>query len=119
MGPTYESRIKVMSRTQLFGTGATAATVGVLPAGCRIIGIEVLVETADNAGTSAVVDIGISGTTQKYAANVDVTATGPASVTLLVPAHPTADETIIATLTEAGTAATAGEWDVVVKYLQP
>jgi len=118
MANEYDRKVRVLSVNQIFGTGASPVTVGVLPKSARIIDIKVLVETADNAGTSAVVDVGISGTANKYADNVDVTAIGSASVTYTPKAVPTADETIIATLTEAGTAATAGSWDVIVEYVQ-
>ena len=92
-------RKKVISADVTFGT--TTTTIGVLPSGSRITDIEALVVTANDAGTSASVEIGISGSVAKYEAGIDVTSTGKIATTVLTPAAPTADETIIATLTEA------------------
>lgn len=98
---------------------STTTTIGVLPAGARMIGIKALNTVANDAGSSAAIEIGIAGTVAKYEAAIDVkSATGDIAVTMLTPVVPTADETIIATLTEAGGAATVGSCTIVILYTQ-
>lgn len=105
--------------TFLGAAGAATTTIGALPAGARMISLKALVTVANDAGTSAVIEVGIAGAVAKYEAAIDVkTATGDVATTMLTPVVPTADEVIIATLTEAGTASTAGAATIVIEYIQ-
>lgn len=109
--------IKQINADVTFSAGTV--TIGALPAGCRMTAIKALVTVANDAGTSAVIEIGIAGTVAKYEASIDVTSLGDIATTMLTPVAPTADEIIIATLTEVGTAATAGACHIVIEYVQP
>ena len=80
--------------------------------------IKALVTEANDAGTSAVIEIGTSADADKYEDAIDVTSTGDIATTMLTPAEPTADEIILATLTEVGTASTAGRCVIVIEYIQ-
>lgn len=112
--------IKQISGTVTFlgGAGSSTFTIGALPAGCRMTAIKALVTVANDAGTSAVVEIGTSDDADKYEDAIDVTSAGDIATTMLTPAEPTADEEIIATLTEVGTASTAGTAIIVIEYIQ-
>ncbi len=110
-------RIKIIQAKVVFLS--TTTVIGTLPAGCRMTAIKALNVEANDAGTSAAIEIGITGAVAKYETGIDVkTAAGDIAVTMLTPVVPTADEIIIATLTEAGSTATAGSCTIVIEYTQ-
>jgi hypothetical protein len=94
-----------------------------LPAGAIIVGTDVLVETAFNAGTTNVVTVGTNTTTDNNiiaAGDVDETATGltqnvkPTGTAL---GKLSADAQVFAKYAQTGTAATAGKLYVMIKYV--
>ncbi len=116
----FEDRIKLLTANLTYADDGTAVEAGTLPANSKIIAIKCLVNTADDAGTTAIIDIGKSDDDNYWANDIDVkTAAGDISVTMLVPAILTADTVIEILLTEAGTAATAGDFDIIIEYVQP
>lgn len=89
-----------------------------LPHGAIVVSGFSSVLTASNGGTSDVIDVGISGTGNKYLNDDDAKSTG---ITALVPtgAPNSGGETIGVTRTEGGTAATAGVFALLVTYVLP
>jgi hypothetical protein len=98
--------------------GLVTVTVGTIPSGAVIIapisGVDV--NTVFNAGTNNRVNIGITGTTAKYAANSSLLTAGFVAMAVAVGHRVAADTTIIATLDVTGTAATTGDFDIVIAY---
>lgn len=95
--------------------------VGNIPANSILTQIRVLVGTAFNSGGADIIEVGISTDIDKYADNVDVSATGSASVTLLnvgAVISTTSPTAIYAKYTPANTSPTAGSAYVVVEYAQ-
>jgi hypothetical protein len=97
--------------------------VGTLPAGCIIVGTDVLITTAFNAGTTNVLTAG--GNSSSFndivaSGDVDETATGltqnikPTGSSL---GRLAADRDVYVMYAQTGTAASAGSADVIVKYI--
>lgn len=102
----------------------SATEIATLPKGATIVGMT-LIGTASNAGTSATLSIGNSGSGTAYVNARDVktagTGTGCMPLTLAVDTSTalTADTKVTATVTEAGTASSAGAWTLLVHYIFP
>jgi hypothetical protein len=94
-----------------------------LPAGAIILGTDVHIATAFNAGTTNVLTVGTNTTTDNNivaAGDVDETATGltqniKPTGTALGPLS--ADAQVFAKFAQTGTAATAGKAYVIIKYV--
>ena len=101
-------------------TDTTDTALFVLPSGCTPMMVLVLGSTASDAGTSAVVDVGVSGTSNKYGtANVKTNGATVSVVGTLMGTKLTSDVKITGKYTEAGTASTAGgDWVVMVGYVR-
>lgn len=94
---------------------ATPVSAIKLPYGAQVIGGAVIVDTAFNTGTSAVLDVGDSTTGNRYKNDVDLKTAG---VTALVPTGYVSDGAdILVTPALVGTAATAGKVRVQVTYV--
>lgn len=105
---------------QISGVVKYTDTAGVvlftLPPGSVPLRWTVNVTTAfNNAGTD-LLDIGKSGSTEFYAKDVDVSATGNTVVTSLNSDELTAMTAILATYTGSSTAATTGLATVILEY---
>lgn len=93
-----------------------------LPAGALIVGTDVYIGTAFNAGTTNVLTVGTSGVFTEIVAAADV-AEGSTGLTQNI--KPTgvmlgaiaSDTQVFASFTQTGTAATAGAAIVVIKYI--
>jgi hypothetical protein len=100
--------------------GATTKTVGVLPAGATILspisGVDVL--TVFNAATNNRLNIGITGTTAKYASNSSLLTAGFVAMAVAVGHTVTVDTPIIATLDVTGGSQTTGDCTVVIAYVK-
>lgn len=98
-------------------SGAVAALTVALPSNAIVVGGGVLVETAFNTGTSAVVDLGLAGGSASVLANdLDLKTTGFKPITgVFTPNYNGAAVTL--TLTGVGADATAGAGKVFVEYL--
>lgn len=112
------NEVKYISKAIAY-TNTTAFEVGQLPAGASIVRISVAVDTAFDAGTTNVVDVGISSDTDKFANDIDVSSAGIVAGTVAATAvQSTNDPTIITAIyVPSGTAATAGAGQVIVEYV--
>lgn len=95
--------------------------IGTLPAGAMVTGIQVVIDTAFNAGTNNNLTLGTTASGADIAASATVVAgtagakTSTAGLTLLL----TADTPVFAKYAQTGTAATAGKARVGIQYLAP
>lgn len=100
----------------------TAVKLGELPPNAVIHTINVNVAVAGNASGNDYVQIGTADSASRYAANVDVSSTGKASVTHTaytgLVESTTGSTAIYAIYEPGGTAATAGSFSVVVEYCE-
>lgn len=103
-----------------YNTVASGETVslGTIPSGAVITSVDVLVETAFNAGTTNVLIVGNASDDDAYlaAGDVDETATGLTRYSTKG-AKVSADTEILAEYTQSGTAASAGAATIIVHYV--
>lgn len=95
-------------------------TVGVLPAGAIVLRGYVAVQTAFNAATTNVLDIGTSGDDDGFATDLALGTVGVIPVDEMATSndwYSTAAVTVTCTYAQTGTAATAGVGHVVVEYV--
>lgn len=96
----------------------TTINMGVLPAGATILsavsGVDVL--TVFNAGTNNRLNIGITGTTAKYASNSSLLTAGFVAMAVAVGHTVDVDTPIIATLDITGTTPTTGDFTIVIAF---
>lgn len=98
---------------------ALTRVIGTVPAGANILSTKTVISTAQNAGTTNTLSV---GTTAGGTDLVNATAAGTATavVSTLAPSGKSllaADTTYYATLTQSGTAATAGIVEVILEYV--
>lgn len=95
----------------------TPVSMGKVPANAVITAVEVLVNTAFNAGTTNVLIVGTAADDDAYLAAGDVNeaATGYTRYTAKG-GMVTAETEILVEYTQSGTAATAGDADVIVEF---
>jgi hypothetical protein len=98
---------------------ALTRVIGTLPAGANLLSCKTIVSTAQNAGTTNTLSV---GTTPGGTDIVNAAAAGAATavVNTLAPSGKSllaADTTYYATLTQSGTAATAGVVEVILDYV--
>lgn len=103
---------------------ATGTGKQTLPAGAIIVGTDVIIQTAFNAGTTNVVTIGSNAATfNNIVAAADVDESGAVPLTQNIKPTGTAfgplaaDARVFAMYTQTGTAATAGRLTVIIKYI--
>lgn len=107
-------------------TDTTDTLAGYIDANARITSIEVNVSTAFNAGTTHVVDIGISSDIDAYVDGADLSSAGVVTVTPVASSDyinravidDDAPTGIYFKVIESGTAATAGAGVLTIKYAQ-
>lgn len=96
----------------------TTITLGTIPAGATILapisGVDVL--TVFNAGTNNRLNIGITGTTAKYASVLTLLTAGFVPMAVAVGHTVDVDTPIILTLDITGTAPTTGDVTIVIAY---
>jgi hypothetical protein len=105
----------------VFSDGAAQThTLGILRAGAMILGpiSGVQVITAFNAVTTNLLDIGITGTLERFASDLALgtVAFVPIDVTTALRVM-AVDTPIIATVAMSGTAATTGEAEIVIAFI--
>lgn len=100
------------------GTAATVQ-VGTLPAGCLVLETIVRVRTAFNAATTNVIIVGTSDDDDEFieAADVDESTAGTTFSARSAGLVMTSDTPVYVKYSQTGTAASAGEADVVVLYI--
>lgn len=98
----------------------TAFEVGKLPPNAFITDIKLIITTAFNAGGNDYVDVGTTGSANRYANDIAASSTGSASVTSTAywgyVESATEPTTINAIYVPAGSTPTAGVGRVVVNY---
>lgn len=103
-------------------TNTTAFDIGDLPPNSLITDIYVTVGTAFNAGGNDFVDVGISGTTNKFADNINVASVGrkePSALTNIGAVESATGSTRLqAIYVPSGTTPSAGSGYVHVEYVQ-
>ena len=105
-------------------TDTSAKDLFVLPAGSTPLALLIRGETASNAGTTAVLDVGITGTAEYFIADTSVLAAGGGASSNFKPmlkgrTQLTTDTTVTATYAESGTASTVGgPWTVGIFYIR-
>jgi hypothetical protein len=117
-------QLHYLRKTVTFADNGVPVVLGVLPAGAQIVNLisGVYIQTAFNAGTTNVLDIGTTADDDVYATDlalgtrafvaIDEAATATTVNTWLT----TADVTLTATVALSGTAATAGSAVVQIVY---
>jgi predicted membrane metal-binding protein len=92
-----------------------------IPAGSIILaplsGVDV--QTVFNAGTNNRLQIGISGAVSKYGLNVSMAALGFAPMAVAVGHKVTVETDILFTVDVSGTAATTGDAELVLAFINP
>ena len=107
-------------RKRITFADSAAVTVGVLPAGAVVLRGGVAVQTAFNAATTNVLDIGTSGDDDGFATDLALGAVGVIVADEMATSndwYSTSEQTITATYAQTGTAATAGVGFVWIEYL--
>lgn len=109
-------RLETNYNTASIGSGVSLGTV---PAGTIILPHHVNIKTAYNAGTTNVLEVGTSGTANKYVGSGDVDETTIAFTSNITTGcgEETSDTEIFVKFTETGTAATAGTSTVIIPFL--
>lgn len=102
-----------------FADNGNAVVVGTIPAGAAIIKpiSGAVVSTAFNAGTTNTLNIGTSANDDLYATLISIGATNFVALDENVSNVVAVDTEITATVVLTGTAATAGEAEVVIAYV--
>lgn len=95
----------------------TLALEVALPAGAIILGGGVLVQTAFNPGTSALLDVGDSATADRYKADVNLAAAAYTAFTG-VGYYNQAGRNVTLTAAVVGALPTAGKGRIIVTYAQ-
>jgi len=102
--------------------GTTTYNVGVIPANSQLLTTTIRVAVVSNAGGTATVSVGKTGTAQYLIANTNVKALGEtssiANAALDEADRFNADTQITATLISAGATATTGQVTVTFTYVQ-
>jgi len=111
--------VKYIQKAITFAS-TTSTSLGFLPPNAYVKNVQVIVPTAFNAGGTDLVDVGLGGTANNLADNVDVSATGNASVTSTATWGAVQSQTDQTEMTciyvPAGATPTAGAARVVVEY---
>ena len=112
----------VQYATVNFGADGSTTTIGTLPAGSQIFGVDIDVITAFNAGTTNTIKVGTVATPTQFVSATSVATAGRASVATTgnyvnwQNVGTTSDTTIIATFNQTGTVASAGQARVAIRY---
>lgn len=107
-------------------TDTTASIKAYLPKNSVLVGFYVIGSAVSNAGTSAVIDVGNTATSNEWVASYDVktaatgegySPVGAAAVGSAMGTPLTSDNPVYAKYTESGTASSAGgPWIVKIEY---
>ena len=125
-GQAYVSnQIHYIAKTITYADNGKTVTIGTIPSGALVLpGVSgIAVTTAFNGDTTNTSDIGISGTTTKYASALALGTLGWIELDVITEASgnsslTTAAETIIATVVSTASAS-AGSAVVVIAYILP
>jgi hypothetical protein len=109
-------------RNTLAYTDTTAKALFTIPAGAIIVGWVINVTTLFNSDGTDLVDIGVSGTQEKFAADVDVATAGLKTagvVAAQVGAVQATAQAVTAIYTNGGSAASTGAATIMVQFYIP
>lgn len=111
--------VHYLRKSITFADNGTAVTVGVIPAGATILkpASGVNVDVAFNAGTSNTLNIGTTADDNLYGTLLAVGSIAFVPLDEAVAMTVSADTTITATVVLTGTAATAGNGEVIIAYI--
>jgi hypothetical protein len=112
----------VTLRNTLAYTNTTAKALFTIPAGAYIVQWVLNVTTAFDSDGTDLVDIGITGTAEKFAADVDVAATGLKTtgvVAAQIGAVQATAQPVLGIYTNGGSAASAGAMTIMVQFYIP
>jgi len=113
--------IQFIEQDLVFGDDGTATLMGTLPANGVISALKVLTSVAFNSSGTDLVIIGTSGDDNRYATAIDVSSTGPASITQLntgVVESATNGTAIYCEYNQSVADASAGACKVIVEFIQ-
>ena len=115
----HTQQVTYIRKAITFDDNGTAVTVGVLPAGARILkpisGVDV--NEAFNAGTGNVLDIGTTADPDFFATDLALGTIAFVPLDVAVSQKLAAKTTITATVALTGTPASAGTAEVVIAYM--
>lgn len=115
---TWYNPVKSVSNTLLY-TDTTAKDLFELPGGAIPLRVTTTVTTAFNGSGTDLVDIGISGTANKYANDVDVSSAGTVAVVPLSNTEPlTVATTIQGIYVDSAGDASTGAATIIMEYLE-
>lgn len=125
-GQVYvQNMVHYLAKTITYADNGTTVTIGTLPAGAVVIpGISgIAVNTAFNGDTTNTSDIGITGSTTKYASALALGTAGWIELDVITEASASdlsnsADVDVIATVISTASA-TAGSATVILAYVVP
>lgn len=109
-------------RATLAYTDTAAKTLFTIPDGAVIVGWVLSVTTLFNSDGTDLVDIGVTGTAEKFAADVDVSSTGLKSTGIVaaqVGAVQSGAQVVKGIYTNGGSAASTGAMTILCYYFTP
>lgn len=119
----HTAQVHYLRKTITFGDAATTVTVGTIPAGALVLPAisGAYVTTAFTGDSTNTVDIGISGSTTKYASALALGTLGHIELDVITDASAnssltTATETIIATVVSTANP-DAGSAEIIIAYI--
>lgn len=98
-------------------TSGVALDAVELPIGARVLGVNFYTDTAWNTGTTAAVSVGDSISATRFISSQDIKTTGSETATTAVGFRYASGGNIRVTITDTGTAPTAGSGVLVVQYV--
>lgn len=98
-------------------TSGVALDAVELPIGARVLGVNFYTDTAWNTGTTAVLKVGDANAANRYINDQDIKTTGSEPATQAVGYRYASGGNIKVTITDTGTAPTAGSGVLVVQYV--
>ncbi len=109
-----------LTLADLVAASTAGIQIGTLPAGARVLRSHALIETAFNAGTTNVLDVGTVADPDQFIPTATALAGATGLKTLAPPALQSiiaVDTAVIAIYSQSGTAATTGLVTIMIEYL--
>ena len=119
---TEEHKVHTIRKEVNYSTPGIATSVSMgaaIPTGAVVLGFDVIIRTAFNAGTTNVLNVGKTGTLDYFVDTDDINeaATGITTDILTGAGYQSADVEPLIRYTQTGTAATAGVAVVICRYI--
>lgn len=117
----HQKVVHEISATVGFADNGTAVEIGTLPAGAIVLRATAIVQTAFDAGTANVLDIGTAADPDGFATDIALGTIGNIAGDEMATTNDqgpyTEETTLYATPALSGTAATAGVAHIVIEYI--